>query len=224
MRRSIAALLIALSVTFGLPAVGSAQAGRSATVFGQIIDVAGRGSSGRNIELVRGDRVIAVTTSNSDGQFSFAVASGSGTYIVRTFVNGHPAGVRVFVVDGENPRMALLVLPSAATASPQIGVFISTAASALASGISLATSVAVTALATQVSEKNDGEILADPATKAQVLELLRDIVQQIAPGQTFTPGQPFIPIPGVAIPPGLFEFIAIIDQIATNVPVASLTQ
>jgi hypothetical protein len=222
MRRSIATLLIALSVTFGLPAVGSAQVARSATLFGQIVDVAGRGSSGRTVELVRGGVVVGMATSNHDGQFSFAVSGASGTYVVRTFVNGHTAGVRISVVGGENPPMALLVLPSAATSSPQIGVFISTAASALASGISLATSVAVTALATQVSEKNDGEILADPATKAQVLELLRDIVQQIAPGQTFTPGQPFVPIPGVPIPPGLFDFIAIIDQIATNVPAASL--
>jgi hypothetical protein len=224
MRRSIASLLIALSVTFGLPIVGSAQVGRSATLFGQIVDVAGRGSSGRTIELVRGDRVVAITTSNSDGQFSFAVAGGAGTYIVRTFVNGHPAGVRVSVVDGENPRMALLVLPSAATASPQIGVFISTAASALASGISLATSVAVTALATSVSKKDDDEILASPETKAQVLLLLQDIVQQIVPGQTFVPGQPFVLPPGFQVPPGFADIIDAIQQIATNVPAASLAQ
>jgi hypothetical protein len=45
MRKSFASLLIAVSMMFGLPALGSAQAGRSDILHGQIVDAAGRGSS-----------------------------------------------------------------------------------------------------------------------------------------------------------------------------------
>lgn len=224
MRGSIATLLIALTVTFGIPAVGSAQAGRSAMLNGQIVDAGGRGSSGRTVELISEGMVVGMTTSTADGHFSFAIG-GAGSYIVRTIVNGHPAGIRVSVVKGQNPPMALLVLPSAVTASAQAGVLISGAISTLTSVASVSVSLATAAIVTQIEEKNDDEILASPETKQLTVQALNQIIQQI------TPGAPAITISStgaIVIPPSLSTtpgftpaVIGAIQQVVTNVPTAS---
>lgn len=223
MRRSFASLLIALSVTLGMPAVGSAQAGRSALLNGQIVDAGGRGSSGRTVELISDGMVVGMTTSSADGHFSFAVG-GSGLYVVRTIVNGHPAGVRVSVVRGENPPMALLVLPSAATSSAQIGVLISSGLNVLVAAGTVAASTLTSTLVTTISEKKDDEILADPVVKQQALALLVNVISQVT-GQSVASinaglaGGGTLPTTIPGIPPGL---VTAINAIITNTPVGSV--
>lgn len=226
MRRSIASLLIAFTAMLGMPAVSSAQAGRSALLNGQIVDAAGRGSSGRTVELISDGMVVGMTTSSADGHFSFAVG-GSGSYIVRTIVNGHPAGIRVSVVRGQNPPMALLVLPSFATSSPQIGVFISSGINALVAAGTIAATTLTNTLVTNVSEKKDEEILADPVKKAEAQQALISVIAQVTNvpiaqlqaqialnGGTVPAG-----LPGV--PPGL---ITAVNAIITNTPIGSAGQ
>jgi len=223
MRRSFASLLIALSLTLGLPAVGSAQSGRSALLNGQIVDATGRGSSGRSVELINDGIVVGMTTSSYDGHFSFAVG-GSGSYVVRTFVNGHPAGVRVSVVSGQTPPMALLVLPSAATSSAQAGALISGSLSALASAASVTVSAATAAIVTSIAAKNDDEILSNPETKQQTVVALNAIIQQISPG---APPVTLSSNGTIVIPPTLATtinnpgIITAINNVVINVPTGS---
>lgn len=223
MRKSIANLLIAFSITLGLPAVGSAQAGKAGNLFGQIVDATGRGSAGRTVELVSDGMVVGMTTSSADGHFTFAVGS-SGSYIVRTIVNGHPAGIRIAVTSGQNPPMALLVLPSAATSSPQIGVLISGGINGLIAAGTIAATTLTTQLVTTVSEKKDAEILADPEVKAQAQQVLIQVIAQVT-GQTVQQIQTQVTnnggtlpagLPGV--PPGL---VTAVNAIITNTPIGS---
>lgn len=226
MRKSLVTLLIVGAITLGLPTDGSAQAGKSSSLFGQIVDATGRGSSGRTIELVSNGIVVGMTTSNSDGHFSFAL-SGAGTYVVRTFVKGHAAGVRVSVVPGENPPMALLVLPSAATTSAQVGVLISNSISVLTSLASVTLSTATAAIVTQIKQREDDEILASPQTAQQTAQVLNTIIQQISPGAPLVTVNPTTG--AIVIPPGLTpglggltpDIISAITDVATNVPTGS---
>ncbi len=119
MRKSLAVLLSALTLTFGVPSIGAAQGSilKTATVRGQVVDAGGRGATGMRIELVSDRLVVATTISTTDGHFSFAGLP-AGNYVVRTTVNGQPSGVRVSVIAGETAPTALIVLPSVATASP----------------------------------------------------------------------------------------------------------
>jgi len=224
MRKSIAVLLIALSVTLGMPTVASAQAGRSALLNGQIVDAGGRGSSGRSVELISDGMVVGMTTSSVDGHFSFAIG-GAGTYIVRTIVNGHPAGIRVSVVKGQNPPMALLVLPSAVTASAQAGVLISGGLSALASVASVTVSLATAAIVTQLEEKDDDQILNSAETRELTVRALNLIVQQISPGApaiTISATGAIVIPPGLAATPGFTPaIIGAIQQVVVNVPTGS---
>jgi hypothetical protein len=221
MRKSLTSMLAVAAIALGFPTVGNAQSsGRSTTLIGQVVDAGGRGSSGRTVELVSDGVVVGTTTSTYTGQFMFAVGS-AGSYVVRTMVNGHPAGIRVAVRAGENPPMALLVLPSTAAASYQ-GIFISTAINAAVSAASAGATITVSAVATQLAQKNDDELLSDPATQAQVIQVLQQIVQQLAPAGTtitFTPGQA-ITIPG--LPPDLQQVVQAINAINTNIPAGSL--
>ncbi len=120
-RKSLAVLLSAITLTFGVPSIGAAQGSilKTATVRGQVVDAGGRGATGMRIELVSDRLVVATTVSSTDGHFSFAGLP-AGNYVVRTTVNGQPSGVRVSVTAGETAPTALLVLPSVATASPGV--------------------------------------------------------------------------------------------------------
>jgi hypothetical protein len=218
MRKSLAATLAVAALALGFPTVGSAQSmGKSTTLIGQVVDAGGRGSSGRTVELVSDGVVVGTTTSTYTGQFMFAVGS-AGSYVVRTMVNGHPAGIRVAVRTGENPPMALLVLPSMATVSMQAGVAISAAVNAAVAAGVTASSVVIGGVVTNVSEKNDEELLASPETRAAVISVLQDIVQQLT-GQPFTPGQPITNVPGLSQ-----DLQQLITQINNNVPAGSLGQ
>lgn len=222
MRTSLATLLIVLSVTFGMPAVGSAQA-RSAMLNGQIVDATGRGAAGRSVELISDGMVVGMTTSGGDGHFSFAVG-GSGMYIVRTIVNGHPAGIRVSVVKGQNPPMALLVLPTAATSSTQIGAFISTGLSALVSVSTIAAAAVTSTLVTTIAEQKDEEILADPLVKAQAQAVLVSVIAQVT-GVTPAQVQQQIQNNGGQLPAGLpgvpAGLVTAINAIINNTPIGS---
>lgn len=223
MRKSIVALLVAFTMTLGLPTVGSAQTGKAGNLFGQIVDATGRGSSGRTVELVNDGMVVGMTTSSYDGHFTFAVG-GSGTYVVRTIVNGHPAGVRVSVVRGQNPPMALLVLPSIATSSAQAGVLISSGLSSLASLASVTLSTAAAAFVTNIAEKNDAEILADPDTTLKTVAILNQIIQQISPGAppiTISAGGTIVVPPGLGAVINNPGIVTAINNVVINVPTGS---
>jgi hypothetical protein len=228
MRRSFATLLIAVSIMFGMPALGNAQAGRSDILHGQIVDAAGRGSSGRAVELISEGMVVGMTTSSFDGRFSFAVG-GSGSYVVRTFANGHPAGIRISVVRGQNLPMALLVLPSVATSSAQVGAVISGAVSTLTSLASVVAVGITSSVVTNITEKKDDEILASPEAKQDLVAVLNQIVQALTPAGQTAPVITFNPQTGaIVIPPGGLgnsgipaDVVTAINNVVINVPAGS---
>lgn len=228
MFRSLRLLVAVLSIAIVFPSLGSAQS-RSTTLLGQIVDAGGRGSAGRHVELVSDGVVVGTTTTSYDGRFMFAVSTGS--FVVRTMINGHVAGTRVSVGTGGSAPMALIVLPSAVTSSPQIGAAVSTGISALASISSVAATAVTSTLVTSISTKNDDEILASPTTQQQVVDLIRSIVAQVT-------GVPLAQVPtattisGIAnvisnLPAGSVPLpaavVTVVNNIATNQPTGSLT-
>jgi hypothetical protein len=223
MRKSLISLVTALSMLFAMPAVSIAQVGKSASLFGQIVDATGRGAAGKTVELVSEGVVVGMTTSSADGHFTFAVGS-SGSYVVRTIVNGHPAGIRVAVTSGKNPPMALLVLPTFATSSPQIGVLISGGINGLIAAGTIVASTVTSSLVTLVSEKKDEEILADPETKAQAQAALIQVIAQIT-NQTPQQVQQQVVNNGGTLPAGLpgvpAGLVTAVNAIITNTPVGS---
>ena len=223
MRKSLISLVTAMSMLLAMPTVGLAQIGKSASLFGQIVDATGRGAAGKTVELVSDGVVVGMTTSSADGHFTFAVGS-SGTYVVRTIVNGHPAGIRVAVTSGKNPPMALLVLPSLATSSPQIGVLISGGINGLIAAGTIVASTVTTQLVTSVSEKKDEEILADPQVKAQAQQALIQVIAQVT-GQTVQQIQTQVTNNGGTLPtniPGApAGLVTAINAIITNTPIGS---
>ena len=117
MRQVVTGLLVLLTVTIGAPMVGADPS--AATLIGQVVDAGGRGSVGRSVELVRDGAVVSTAVTAASGEFQFAGIA-PGSYVVRTMVNNQPAGTRISVNAGQSIPVTV-VLPSLATASPQIG-------------------------------------------------------------------------------------------------------
>lgn len=164
MRKSVAVLLSILTLGLGAPMVGIAQTPQS-TLRGQVVDPGGRGTAGSRLELVSDSIVVATTISTTDGHFSFPGVP-LGNYVVRTYVNGQPIGIRVAVTAGSTGT-ALLVLPSVATASP--AVIAAVAASAL--GPIVGATVVAVGNTVVISEADD---------TATVLESRQDAVNYLA--------------------------------------------
>lgn len=160
MRKSLAVLLSILTLALGAPMVGIAQAPRSTSVSGQVVDTGGRGAAGSRLELVSDSMVVATTMSTTDGHFSFPGVP-LGSYVVRTYVNGQPIGIRVTATAG-SPASALLVLPSVAGASPAVvaGPLIGML------GPVLAGTVAVSATAVTISADDDATTVITSAGEA----------------------------------------------------------
>lgn len=189
MRKSLAVLLSALTLTFGAPIVGLAQS-PTATLRGQIVDAGGRGATGLRIELVSDRLVVATTMSVTDGHFSFPGVP-AGSYVVRTSVNGQPTGVRVSVTSGQAAASALLVLPSVATASPAvvlaaIGPVIGTLAAAT---VTIVGNVVIV----QAAENQDQEVVRNAVAAANALIAQLNNQFPPPPGAPPTPIFSFIP-------------------------------
>ncbi len=196
MRKTLAVLLAAI-VLMGTPIVGIAQA-PSSTLRGQVVDAGGRGASAVRVELVRDNMVVSTIMSSTDGHFSFPGVP-AGNYIVRTMVNGQPTGVRATVTAGETPATALLVLPSLATASPQLGAAFG---SILSSALSVATSAVTSALVVVAAENGDVEYLY--VTLDQSLNALITLITAVPTAPGAPPAFGNIPIVPVAPPPTNF--------------------
>ena len=190
MRKSIAVLLSAITLAFGLPIVGIAQAPTS-TLRGQIVDAGGRGATGMRVELVSERFVVATTISTTDGHFNFSGLP-AGNYVVRTNVNGQPTGVRVSVTAGQTSATALLVLPSLATAAPAVVL------AALGPALGALASATITTIANvviiQAAEKKDEAVLVAIVNAAN--QFIAELNAQLPP-----------PAPGAPPRPPLFSFI-----------------
>jgi hypothetical protein len=163
MRKSLAVLLSALTLTFGAPIVGIAQAPAS-TLRGQIVDAGGRGATGMRVELVSDRLVVATTISSTDGHFNFAGVP-ADNYVVRTTVNGQPTGVRVSVTAGQSAATALLVLPSVAAASP--GVILAVVGPALGSIVAATVTIVGNTIVIQSANNSDLNFVATSVAQAQ---------------------------------------------------------
>lgn len=188
------ALLLAAIVLMGTPIAGVAQTPTS-TLRGQVVDAGGRGASAVRVELVRDNMVVATIMSTTDGHFSFPGLP-TGAYVVRTTVNGQPTGVRATVTAGEAPATALLVLPSLATASPQIGALIG---GVLGSVSSVAVSAVTSVLVVNVAENGDLEYLY--TTLDDSLLALIQLNAQVPTPPGSAPAFGNVPIFPVAPPP-----------------------
>jgi hypothetical protein len=117
MRKLIATVLAAITLTFGAPAGLMAQSltSQAGSISGETVDAGGRGVPIQRVELVQAGRVVQTTTTSAQGRFVFGNVA-TGDYVVRVLANGQPAGVRVSVAPGAAAH-ALIVLPSAAAPS-----------------------------------------------------------------------------------------------------------
>lgn len=184
MRKSLAVLLSAITLTFGAPIVAVAQAPTS-TLRGQVVDTGGRGAIGMLVELVSDRLVVATTISMTDGHFSFPGLP-AGNYVVRTNVNGQPTGVRVLVTSGQ-AASALIVLPSVATASPGV---IAILAGPLLGTVVATVSVVAGNIVVQNAAGDDAAKVFESQAAAQVyLDTLNAQFPQPPPA----PGQPPAP-------------------------------
>lgn len=190
MRKSLAVLLSALTLTFGAPIVGLAQAPTS-TVRGQIVDAGGRGATGMRVDLVSDRTVLATTISVTDGHFSFPGLP-AGNYVVRTTVNGQPTGVRVSVTPGQVSASALLVLPSLATAAP--AVILVALAPALGAMVSVTATAIANVVIVQAAQGQDEETVRNNIQQANnFIAFLNTQIQQNNPGAPPLPVFSFIP-------------------------------
>lgn len=183
MRRLIASSLSALLLTLGVPLAGTAN-GTAASVFGQLVDAGGRGSSGMTVELLKNGATIGSTVSGSDGRFTMNGIA-PGTYVVRTVVNGQPAGVQVTLKPGETAPV-IVVLPSMVTAAAQAQL-----ASLLAN---LSTTLAGVAGATVVTEAvesaaadADEDEIVDALQSGQLVQVLAQALASVS--ANLTPAQ-----------------------------------
>ena len=164
MIRRVLAVVMAVVVLTSLGASATwAQALMSANnLSGQALDAAGRSVAGERVELLRDSQVIAVTTTNAHGAWSFDVAPGD--YVVRVVVNGKIAGVRVSV--GAKPVTGTLVVVPAAAASPQIGTLAS-----LVANLAVTTAATVTTVALNVAVETETTEL-DPVAVITIINNL----------------------------------------------------
>ena len=119
MRKLVATVLVAVSLTFGAPTGLIAQSARNpqtGSISGEAVDAGGRGAAVQRVELVQSGQVIQTTVTGARGTFVFGNVP-AGDYVVRVVANGQPAGVRVTVTPGAIPAHAMIVLPSAAAPS-----------------------------------------------------------------------------------------------------------
>lgn len=181
-RKALTVLLSALMLTMAVPLVGIAQAPTS-TLRGQVVDPGGRGATNLRVELVNSERVVVATAmSSTDGHFSFAGVP-AGNYVVRTYVNGQPAGVRASVAAGSTPSTALLVLPSVAVASP--GVIVAALGPALGSIVAATVTVVGNTIVIQSAENGDVKFIVE--NQQQARQFLQNLNNQLPPPPPGTP-------------------------------------
>ncbi len=198
-------VLLAVALALGVPVPGMAQ-GRSlsaAKIHGQIVDAGGRGALGIRVELVKNSLVVTTTLSTTDGHFNFTDVP-VGQYVVRTVVNGHPAGVRVSVAPGDADVPALIVLPSLAKASAQVGAAVAGTLSGVLNGVATVIAVTVTTIGNAVYVQ--GQTEEDQAKLEQVQGQAQNLLIQLGnqiiaanpqPGGGPPPTNPFVFIPTV---------------------------
>lgn len=117
MRKLVASVLVAVSLTFGAPTGLMAQSAiQMGSISGEAVDAGGRGVATQRVELVQSGQVIQTTVTGLSGTFVFGNVP-AGDYVVRVVANGQPAGVRVSVTPGGVATHAMIVLPSAAAPS-----------------------------------------------------------------------------------------------------------
>lgn len=222
MRRLIAVSLTALMLTLGLPLVGTAN-GTAASVFGQVVDAGGRGSSATTVELLRNGAVIGSTVTSFDGRFSMNGIT-PGTYVVRTMVNGRPSGVQVSLKAGESAPV-LVVLPSMVTAQAQ-AQFASLLAnlSTTLAGTTMAT--VVSAAAAEAASAQDDELVEDSVKNESTLNVLLAALQTagLTPQQTQAIASAVIQI-AVSLPPTTNQTTqnAVADLVATTPTITIIT-
>lgn len=130
MRQVVTGLLVLLTIAIGAPMAGADPS--TAALIGQVVDAGGRGAVGRSVELVRDGAVVSTAVTAASGEFRFAGIA-PGSYVVRTMVNNQAAGTRISVNAGESIPVTV-VLPSLATASPQVGALFGVFTSSIMSG------------------------------------------------------------------------------------------
>lgn len=202
MRRLIASSLAGLMLTLGVPLVGSAN-GATANVVGQVVDASGRGSESTRVELLLNGAAIGTTTTSSGGSFMFTGIV-PGTYVVRTMVNGQPAGVQVSLKAGQNAPV-VVVLPSLMTAAAQAQL-----ASLLAN---LSTTMAGVAGATVAAEAVE-EALADSDIDEIIEALENDTVANVLVQALVTAGANLSPQQQTALATTLGQIIASLPEAA----------
>ena len=115
-RKLIALLLVAVTLSFGAPAGLLAQAAQVGSISGEAVDAGGRGAVSQRVELVQQGVVLQSTTTRSGGAFSFSNV-GPGDYVVRVMIKGVPSGIRVSLTGTNAVTNATIVMPSAAAPS-----------------------------------------------------------------------------------------------------------
>jgi hypothetical protein len=115
-KKLLTVVLVLYTACLGMPAGVAAQTpGQS--ISGQVVDAGGRALINQRVELVRDGQVVQAATTGNRGEWTFASVA-PGTYVVRVVINGQVSGVRVPVMVGQATANALIVVPSAAVASP----------------------------------------------------------------------------------------------------------
>lgn len=196
MRKTLAILLSVVTLSFGAPIVGIAQAPTS-ILRGQIVDAGGRGATGMRVEVVKEGFVVATAMTTTDGHFSVAGLP-TGNYVVRTMVNGQPSGVRISVEPGQSAN-ALVVLPSVATAAPS-AILINVVTSGLVSAITAAATVVVAEATVTANEDADLDLLRRQVHLAN--QLIDDYNAAIAEGSGVAPLPIFTFIPTAPVQNG----------------------
>lgn len=189
------ALATVVASSFGTPSIALAQTVLSSSVAGRAVNASGRGIGSQRVELVRGNLVLSVSTTNGSGDWSFRDVA-PGDYVVRMNIGGKIAGVRVSVGTGHAVAGTLIVVPTASV-SPQIGAaaagLITNLASVLpavaAATVSAGTAVGITTTVEELSPAIVTTIVNSLSPAARVA-FAQAVVAAVS--QTGTPPSPAV--------------------------------
>ena len=126
MRKAGVFVLILGLMSLGTPAGLFAQAAQQGSIAGEALDAGGRPLANIPVELlqaVAGQPVggaVQTTTTDSRGAWTFTNVE-AGDYVVRILASGQVAGIPVVVTAGVAVTGQLIVAPSLATTSLQLG-------------------------------------------------------------------------------------------------------